>query len=152
MASVEMKFVNRTHFLGRLLAVVPEAEKEIAAANQRSAQAMVDMAKRLAPFISGALHDSIRMAPGERPGSWIVRAGGTATTKSVRKGVKVFYDYSLGIEFGHKSRPGGDGAIKTVAKEPFFWPAYRAQKRPMKARVARAMSKAIKAKGFGNGR
>ena len=148
---VSMKFVNREHFFGRLLAIVPEAEKELADANQKSAQAMVDMAKRLAPFISGKLHDSIRLEPGEKFGSWLVRAGGPTTTKSVRAGVKVFYDYALGIEFGHKSRPNKSGGTQSVAKEPFFWPAYRAQKRPAKGRATRALKKAIKAKGFGNG-
>jgi hypothetical protein len=145
-----MKFVNRDRFMKQLFSVVPEAERELADANQKSAAEFVAMAQRLAPpGGTGALHDSIRMYPGQRPGSWVVEAGGPGTTKPVRSGQKATYDYSKGIEFSHKTRPNKGGSQKKVAAEPFFWPAYRAQKRPMKGRATRALRKAIKAKGFG---
>jgi len=153
MASVSMRFVNRDRFMKQLLSVVPEAEKELAAANQNSAAVMVAMAQRLAlkPGGTGNLHNSIRYYPGRRPGAWVVEAGGPLTTKPVRKGVKATYDYALGVEFGHATRPNKSGATKNVSKEPFFWPAYRAGKKTAKGRSTRALRKAIKAKGFGNG-
>ena len=140
MAAVSMKFAKRDAFTKQLLAVVPEAEKELADANQKSAQAFLEMAQRLCPVgETGALLASIRMYPGRAPGSWVVEAGGPTTTKPVRKGVKSTYDYALGAEFG----------TEDTTATPFFWPSYRSQKRPAKGRATRALTKAIRAKGFG---
>lgn len=141
MASVSMKFANRDRFTKQLLSVVPEAEKELAAANQTSAAEFMAMAQRLAPVRSGAVRNSIRMYPGQRPGAWVVEAGGPSTTKPVRKGIKATYDYALGVEF----------STSDTRAQPFFWPAYRSQKRPAKGRASRALIKAIKAKGFRSG-
>jgi HK97 gp10 family phage protein len=141
MTSVSMRFANRDQFRKQLFSVVPEAEKELAAANEKSAAEFMAMAQRLAPVHSGAVRNSIRMYPGQRPGAWVVEAGGPTTTKPVRKGVKATYDYALGVEFG----------TSDTSRKSFFWPAYRAQKRPAKGRATRALRKAIKAKGFGNG-
>jgi len=150
MAVVSMKFANRDRFMKQLLSVVPEAEKELAAANQKSATEFMQMAQRLTPGGgTGTLRDSIRMYPRNRPGSWAVEAGGPTTMKPVRKGVKATYDYALGIEFGHNTRPAKAGGTRSVPKEPFFWPAYRAVKKTARGRSTRALKKAIKAKGFG---
>jgi len=134
-----IRFTNKERFFKKLVSVVPEAEKELTDANRKSAQAFVDMAKRLAPVKSGMLRDSVSMDPGERPTSFVVQAGGEATTKPVRKGADASYDYALGVEFG---------TTDTRAR-PFFWPSFRANKKPAKARATRALRKAIKAKGFG---
>jgi hypothetical protein len=135
-----MKFANRDRFMKQLFSVVPEAEKELADANQKSAQAFLEMAQRLCPVgKTGALLASIRMYPGRAPGAWVVEAGGPTTTKPVRKGQKATYDYALAVEF----------STQDTTAQPFFWPAYRSQKRPAKGRATRALKKAIRAKGFG---
>jgi hypothetical protein len=71
-----MRFANRERFMKQLFSVVPEAEKELADANQKSAAEFVAMAQRLAPVRSGAVRNSVRMYPGQRPGAWVVEAGG----------------------------------------------------------------------------
>lgn len=129
---MSIKFANKERFFKRLISVVPEAEKELTEANRKSAEAMVAMAQRLVPVATGTLRDSIRMSAGERPTSFVVEAGGKATTKGG-------YDYSLSAEFGNVNSPAS----------PFFYPSFRASKKPAKSRATRALRKAIKNAGFG---
>lgn len=137
-AFVSLKWQNKDRFFRQLVSVVPEAERELAAANEQSANAFADMARRLAPADTGRLRESIRIETRER-GGFAVLAGGSLTTHPVRKGASRQYDYALGVEFGTEDTPA----------QPFFWPSFRVNKRPAKARATRALTKAIKAKGFG---
>lgn len=127
-----IKFANKERFFKNLISIVPEAEKELTDANDRSAKALVETARRLAPVDTGKLRDSIRMRKGKRATSFIVEAGGKETTNDKN------YDYAVGQEFGTVDNPA----------QPYFWPSYRLNRKPMKSRAARAMKKAIKAKGF----
>lgn len=135
--SVSLKWKNKDAFFRQLISVVPAAERELAAANEQSANAMADLARRLAPVRTGRLQASIRIEPRER-GAFAVMAGGLMTTHPVRKGAKATYDYALAQEFGSENNPA----------QPFFWPSYRVSKRPSKARATRALTKAIKNRGF----
>src|SRR5262245_54616734 len=139
--AVSFKWKNKDRFFRQLVSVVPEAQRELAAANEESANALAELARRLAPQgKTGKLVASIRVEPSDRRrGAFVVQAGGPTTTHPVRKGATQKYDYALGVEFGTEDTPA----------QPFFWPAFRVNKRPAKARATRALNKAIKAKGFG---
>lgn len=130
-----IRWTNKDRFFKQLLSVVPEAEKEMGIANSKSADALVALAKTLVPVKTGKLRDSIHKAPGKkRAGSFIVSAGGPTTSTSTD------YDYALAVEYG---------TVDTKRqRQPFFWPSFRVNKRPARDRVRRALTKAIKAKGF----
>jgi len=130
-----IRFVNKDAFFKQLLSVVPEAEKAMGDANSKSADVFVGMAKSLAPVKTGKLRDSIKKVPGPRPGSFFVQAGGEETTVASQGGT---YDYALAQEYGTQNN----------GRQPFFWPSFRANKRPTRDRVRRALVKSIKAKGF----
>lgn len=139
-----IKWINKDIWFKRLLSIVPKADVEMGKANKISAEHFVAQAKALAPvghvrprdppgYVPGKLRDSIHYSPGKRQGSFIVRAGGITTTNP-----KTNYDYAAGQEFGNK----------TTKRHPFFWPAFRLNKRPMKDRARRALNKAIKDAGL----
>lgn len=137
--NVTLKWPRKDAFFRRLVSVVPAAEQELAAANEQSANALADLARRLAATgDSGRLQASIRIETRER-GSLAVLAGGPLTTHPVRKGASRSYDYAFAAEFGTEKMPA----------QPFFWPSFRVNKRPAKARATRALTKAIKQRGFG---
>lgn len=73
------------------------------------------------------LLESIRVEDGRRPLQVLVKAGGALTTKDVRQGSGVSYDYALANEFG----------TRKMSAQPFFWPTYRLMKRRIRAGIAR---------------
>jgi HK97 gp10 family phage protein len=83
---------------------------------------------------SGALEASCTVAPGASPLEYIVQAGGDMTTKEVRGGSGVAYDYSEAFEFGTSHQPA----------RPFFWPTYRAMKDDIQQAINDAVSEALK--------
>lgn len=91
------------------------------------------------------LERSIRVEPVPSELRVRIKAGGRATTKQVRKGASVEYDYALSQEFGTQNMPAS----------PFFYPVWRLRRRSVRARINRAIRKAIIAEaqrqGFGNG-
>jgi hypothetical protein len=129
-----------------------EVRAALIAANQKSAKEMVQLAKRLAPRRSGKLAASI-LDQTIGDGVVQVRAGGKATSKPIRKGSGVLFDYALAIEFGKKASKGRKqsrsnsgrraGASGRASAQPFFWPAYRATKPAARRRANRAMRLAI---------
>ncbi|MBS9475538.1 HK97 gp10 family phage protein [Ancylobacter sp. VKM B-3255] len=121
--------------LQRRLMAIPEAVKrELRPTLEKSADEVVTMARRLAPVDDGTLRASIRREPGDHDLEVRVEAGGEATTREVRRGSGVDYDYALAVEYG---------TIDTPA-QPFFWPAYRLSSKRIKSRAKRAISKAVK--------
>lgn len=126
--------------LKRKLSSMPgAARKELRRALDQSAFEIADTAHANAPREDGNLRRSIRTENGDHDMQVHVLAGGPLTTRPVRKGQSATYDYALGTEFGNKDTPA----------QPFFFPAYRANKRRVKSRVNRAVKKAaqITAKG-----
>jgi HK97 gp10 family phage protein len=122
--------------LKRKLAALPrETKREIRGVLEKSATEMVVLAKGLAPVDDGNLQMSIRQQPGRHELAVEVRAGGEMTTREVRAGSGVDYDYSIAVEFG----------TSDTAEQPFFWPSYRAIKRRAKNRATRAVRKAARA-------
>jgi HK97 gp10 family phage protein len=132
--SVTVKFTKKERLFARLREVVPNVDKELTEANEKTAIGMVAMAKRLAPRDDGDLQNSIIYFPGRRPTSFVITAGGALTTRPVREGADASYDYALGQEYGTSKMPAN----------PFFWPSFRALRKGMKSRAGRALRKAIK--------
>lgn len=146
---VKLTFPRKDAFFKKIAALAPAAVAAMAEANAKSAEDIASLARQLAPTGStGALKASIRVGPGPRPGSFLVSAGGPPTTKVVRSGSGVGFDYSLGVEFGTKAhRNSGMFAGSQhpgTRKQPFFFPALRAIAKRMKSRASRALNKAVK--------
>jgi HK97 gp10 family phage protein len=99
-----------------------------------SAEALAEEMRARAPVDSGALKQSIRVEPFSRGGiGAVVLAGGPLTTKSVRNGVDVAYDYAVGIELG----------TQEMLASPFFYPTYRRAKAKINRRSAKAVKAAV---------
>src|ERR1700742_3407339 len=78
---------------------------------------------------TGAMEASCTVAPGSDDLEYIVQAGGDMTTKEVRDGSGVPYDYSEAFEFGTSRQEA----------RPFFYPTYNA----LKPDIERALQDAI---------
>lgn len=133
--------------LDRVLAKMKAAAEVIRKAGEAQlaieAKALAAAIQAAAPERTGALKSTIRALETE-PGRWAVVAGGAATTKKVRQGVKDKdfaeakttggshgeYDYVRGVEFGHRDGKGH------VPAEPFFFTTYRARRAGIRRRVA----------------
>jgi len=121
---------------------------------EQGAQQIVSTAKNLVPKDSGDLERSIGYTFGEytpaNPNVRGVAAGGGGDPDlsiTIHAGdAKAFY--AAMVEFGTSPHDNG-GKFKGTKHPgtnaaPFFYPAYRANKKSVKARVTRAMNKAIK--------
>lgn len=110
--------------LKKRLARLPARMKaEVRASLEKSADELVAMQKRLVPVDDGDLRDSIRWEGGRHELSIDVKAGDN----------KAFY--ARFVEFGVLARPAS----------PFFFPAFRASRKRIKGRTARAVRKAVRA-------
>lgn len=104
----------------------PASYRRIGDALDQGAAEIRDLAVRLAPEDDGDLRASIRVEPGKHELQRRVKAGDE----------KAFY--ARWVEHG-------TGEPAPTTPQPFFWPAYRAQKKRVKARIARAARAAVKA-------
>lgn len=118
---------------------IPVKVREAATkALEKSAEEIVQTMRRFAPVDEGDLRDSIGWTWGDAP-------KGTLTIGTV--GGREYGTLRITIYAG-----GGDafhasfqefGTVK-MAAHPFFFPAWRARKPRIRARISRAISKAIK--------
>lgn len=83
---------------------------------------------------TGALEASCTVAPGADDLEYIVQAGGDMTTKEVREGSGVDYDYALAFEYGTSHQHA----------KPFFWPTYREKREGIEQAISDAVERAIK--------
>lgn len=79
---------------------------------------------------TGRLKESVRVRRGRKTLELYVEAGGDLTTKDVRQGSGVRYDYALAQEFGTQKMPAN----------PFFYSTYRARQSEIRERIDRAVS------------
>ena len=84
------------------------------------------------PRRSGNLQRSIRVEQ-VSPLRVAVKAGGPLTTKPVRKGASVEYDYALAVEYGTQEQ----------AAEPFFWKSWREKRRRVRAAIKRRVRQEV---------
>jgi HK97 gp10 family phage protein len=83
---------------------------------------------------TGDLEESCTVVPGDNDGEVIVQAGGPLTTKEVREGSGVSYDYAEAFEFGTSRQPA----------RPFFYNTYDAMKGEILDSVNDAVSEELK--------
>lgn len=106
----------------RLDAIPRQVRNAVQPALDTSANELADMQRRLVPVDEGDLKDSIEVHPGEHELQRIVKVGGPRA------------HHARWVEFGTAHTPA----------QPFFWPAYRALQKRIKARLTRAANKAIR--------
>lgn len=148
-----MAMQNRKRLLDRLKKIQGAPRKAMRAALEQGAQQVASHARSLAPKKSGALVKSIGYTFGNfTRGSGVLATSGTREgdpdlTVTVHAGDATAF-YASYVEFGTSPHTAG-GKFKGAAHpgataQPFFFPAWRANKRSVKARITRAMRKAIK--------
>lgn len=98
------------------------------------AQAAALLGMETAPEETGNLHASCMVTPTDDPLTYIVQAGGDLTTKEIREGSGVSYDYAESFEFGNSRQHA----------RPFFWPTYRAKRSGIEEAISDAVEKALK--------
>lgn len=82
---------------------------------------------------TGALEASCTVAAGAHDLEYFVEAGGDMTTKAVREGSGVEYDYALAFEFGTSRQPA----------RPFFYNTYEAMRDDMQQAIDDAVSEVL---------
>ena len=139
--------------LDRKLKRIPEAAKElIKPAMEQGANEIVDMMKSLVAVDSGELRDSIGWTWGKKPkyaqaiAVMKSKMGGDLTITIYAGNNKVRYAHL--VEFG--ARPHVAGGMFAGAEhpgapaQPFFFVSYRANRKKVKSRIRRAITKAAK--------
>ena len=137
--------INRVlgrELLKKKLMALPKAVKtEVQAELNIAAGEVVSAQKALAAgnVDSGNLQMSIRFTPFSRGGIGVIfEAGGPLTTKPVRDGVDVDYDYALANELG----------TQDMLAQPFFYPGFRSKRASIRRRASKGIRKAV-ARGKG---
>lgn len=108
--------------------VIRDQAEELSAA-QRSALKSLETS----PAETGDLEKSCVAVPGDSPLEYIVQAGGDLTTREIREGSGVDYDYALGFEYGTSRQPA----------RPFFWPEYRKRRDDIQSAIDEAAKKVL---------
>jgi hypothetical protein len=109
----------------QLSGVVREQAELLSAAQRQALQSLEQ-----APEETGDLEDSCVVVPGENDLEFLVQAGGDATTKQIREGSGVPYDYSLSFEWGNSRQPA----------RPFFYSTYNSMRDDMQNAINEAVS------------
>lgn len=123
-----------------LLALPDRLVGPISRAIQEQAQDLSDaqrsalVALEQSPDETGNLEQSCTVVPGKDDLEFIVQAGGELTTKEIREGSGVSYDYAEAFEYGTSRQPA----------RPFFWPTYREKRAGMQAAINNAIKDALK--------
>jgi hypothetical protein len=112
-------------------------QRELAAGMKEIADGLADEIRAEAQQgESGRLKESVHVRRGRKSLELFVEAGGDLTTKQVRDGADVDYDYALGVEFGNQHAPA----------QPFFYSTYNVRKDDVRQQiedlVAEVVSKA----------
>lgn len=159
-----MKVQNLERLKARIAALPEETRKEMQAALLKGGEEIADAARRFVPKRGGALLKSIGVTLGNySPENANVRGvsvgGGHDLAVTVHAGdAKAFY--AAWVEFGTKphnvakgggtkkgqrqARAGGGRPHPGAAPNPFFFPAYRLNKKRALSRVKRAIGKAAR--------
>lgn len=128
--------------LKKKLAALPAAVRtEVQSELNKAAGDVVAAQKSLAAgnVDSGDLQMSIRFTPFSRGGIGVIfEAGGPMTTKEVRNGSGVNYDYALANELG----------TQDMLAQPFFYPGFRRKRASIRRRASKGLRNAV-AKGAG---
>lgn len=86
------------------------------------------------PDETGHLEESCTVIPGDNPLEWIVVAGGELTSKEIREGSGIEYDYALAFEHGTSKQPA----------RSFFYSTYNEMKDEIAENIENAISEVLK--------
>lgn len=132
-----LKFGNKAQVYAALRRTVPKIDEALRGALAEAGAEMVAKARELVPVDTGDLSGSIAwqytratQADAGRSPAIVVQAGADSPADPAH--------YVRYVEFG----------TPETAKQPFFFPAYRLLRRRLRGKLARAMTKAIRAAGF----
>lgn len=126
----------------KMLVTIPDAaRKAVREALEKGAGEIVATMKAFAPVDSGALRDSIGWTWGDAP-KGAMTLGTVRASKQGDLRITIYAGggatfYARFLEFGTQSMPA----------HPFFYPAYRMNKKRVKGRITRTLKKALKAAG-----
>lgn len=110
------------------LAAVIREQAELLSQAQKSALQALEQSDE-----TGDLEDSCVVVDGATDFEFLVQAGGSATTKDVREGSGVNYDYAEAFEFGTSHQPA----------RPFFYPTYHAMRDDMQEAITDAVNEVL---------
>ncbi len=110
-----------------------KVKKQLAQTIRDEADKLATAIKAAAPRKSGALQGSVQVRRKKNDVDLEVTAGGDATTKQVRAGSGISYDYARAVEFGSVKAPA----------EPFFFNTYRAMAPEIRQNIEDAIQKAL---------
>lgn len=129
-----MKVTGRQLLRATLARLPKQVKKDLQENLTASANELAGKMRLAAPVDEGDLRSSIRVKKFDRGGiGALVLAGGPLTTKPVRQGQSVRYDYSLAIELG----------TQELLAQPFFYPSYRRQRSKIRAKASKAVRSAV---------
>ena len=130
-----------THELDKYLNSLPDRIRaELSGVVKEQAQMLSDaqaaalLSMESAPEETGNLHASCQAVPGADDLEFIVQAGGELTTKEVREGSGVAYDYAEFFEYGTSRQHA----------RPFFWPTYREKREGIEQAISDAVERVLK--------
>ncbi|MFI0843970.1 HK97-gp10 family putative phage morphogenesis protein [Mesorhizobium sp. IMUNJ 23232] len=132
-----MTVTGLAQFNRKLRALPVAARAEMEKAVTEGAARVAALASALAPKDTGTLASTVRVEAGAHSLQRLVVAGGEATEKEVRQGSGAEFDYAKAQEWG----------TREMEKNPSLYPAFRSLKKSIRARMSRAVRRAIKAGG-----
>jgi HK97 gp10 family phage protein len=149
------RFKNLTRLKAKLLNLREATADKVKPAMEGAAQAITDTMRRFAPVDEGALRDSIGWTWGDAPKGSISMSHkiGTLSITIFAGNEEAFY--ARWIEFGtaphNTAKGGGNKSFQGEGRQhpgaparPFFFPAYRAHKKKVKADIRKAITAAVK--------
>lgn len=110
-----------------------KVKKQLARDIRNEADRLAAAIKAAAPVASGALRDSVQVRRKKSDTELEVTAGGDTTTREIREGSGVSYDYARAVEFGTVDRPA----------QPFFFNTYRQMAPEIRRNLDDAIARAI---------
>jgi HK97 gp10 family phage protein len=147
------KITGRDRLRFVLTKLPKEQRKQLRTAILTGADDIASMQRRLAPFRSGRLRDSIVVTPGDRDIPRYATLKSRRTVKDPELAAiisagnsKVRYAHL--VEFGtapHENEGKFSGTLNPgTPPRPFFYPGFRAQKKRVQNKINRAARKAIR--------
>jgi HK97 gp10 family phage protein len=148
---ISAKVTRKDRLYAKLKQLAPEAAKVIGEEALKAANEMAATARNYAPVDDGDLRDSIVVTPGGQMTPAYSQPGGSQMVPENAALVtagnsKVRYPHL--VEYGtrpHVNQGKFPGTHHPGTRpQPFFWPSFRLLRRRFRARMTRAINKAIK--------
>lgn len=148
---ITAKVRNKDRLFARLKRTAPALGLEVGAESLKAANEMAALARSFVAVDQGDTRDSITVTPGGQMTPLYSHPGGSKVVPEhaamVTAGNSKARTPHL-LEYGARAHINAGRFAGTVnpgsPAQPFFWPAYRMIRRPMRSRTGRAIRRAIK--------